>query len=51
MLWSIMDNIPESIDSCQNKVSADLFHLIDFFITLQTLIVDLYHNPLLLIEG
>ena len=22
-----MDNIHESIDSCQNKVSADLFHL------------------------
>ena len=27
MSWSIMDDIHESIDSCQNKVSADLFHL------------------------
>ena len=27
MLWSIMDNIHESIDSCQNKVYADQYHL------------------------
>ena len=27
MLWSIMDNIHGSIDSCQNKVSADQYHL------------------------
>ena len=27
MLWSIMDNIHLSIDSCQNKVSADQYHL------------------------
>ena len=27
MLWSIMDNIHGSIDSCQIKVSADQYHL------------------------
>ena len=27
MLWSIMDNVRGSIDSCQNKVSADPYHL------------------------
>ena len=27
MLWSIMDNIYGSIGSCQNKVSADQYHL------------------------
>ena len=27
MLWSIMDNIHGSIDSCQNKVSAEPYHL------------------------
>ena len=27
MLWSIMDNVHGSIDSCQNKVSADPYHL------------------------
>ena len=26
-LWSIMDNIHWSIDNCQNKVSADQYHL------------------------
>ena len=26
-VWSIMDNINGSIDSCQNKVSADQYHL------------------------
>ena len=27
MLWSIMDDVRGSIDSCQNKVSADPYHL------------------------
>ena len=27
MLWSIIDNFNGSIDSCQNKVSADQYHL------------------------
>ena len=27
MLWSIMDNVNGSIDSCQNKVSADPYNL------------------------
>ena len=27
MLWSIINNIHLSIDSCQNKVSADQYHL------------------------
>ena len=27
MLWSIMDNIHLSIDSCQSKISADQYHL------------------------
>ena len=27
MLWSIMDNVHGSIDSCQNKVFADPYHL------------------------
>ena len=31
MLWSIMDNVRGSIDSCQNKVSADPYHLTVFW--------------------
>ena len=42
MLWSIMDNVSGSIDSCQNKVSADQYHL-----TISRAQVSTYRGPVL----